>query len=130
MKISKQSRRVAKQLFRGTQLNGRIDENLARRTVRAVLETKPRGYLAILSHFQRLLKLDIERRTGRVESATPLPSPYQDQLKSNLTRIYGDQLTLTFSQNPALIGGVRVRVGNDVYDGSIQARLEKLQEAF
>ena len=37
---------------------------------------------------------------------------------------------MTFDQNPALIGGLRVKVGSDVYDGSIQARLKALAESF
>ena len=35
-----------------------------------------------------------------------------------------------FAQNPALIGGMRIKVGSDVYDGSVQARLAALQESF
>ena len=47
-------------------------EAKVRQVVQQVIAAKPRGYLAILSHFQRLLKLDLDRRTARVESALPL----------------------------------------------------------
>src|SRR6266478_4643999 len=70
MKISKQARREAKQLFRSCLVNGLLDENRARRMVQRVLEIKPRGFMAILSHFQRLLKLDIERRAATIERLT------------------------------------------------------------
>jgi F-type H+-transporting ATPase subunit delta len=39
-------------------------------------------------------------------------------------------LNISFVQNPALLGGLRIRVGSDVYDGSVRARLESLREAF
>jgi F-type H+-transporting ATPase subunit delta len=39
-------------------------------------------------------------------------------------------LNINFVQNPALIGGLRIKVGSDVYDGSVQARLNKLAESF
>ena len=130
MKISKQARREAKELFRSCLQNSLLDENRARRAVQLVLEAKPRGYVAILSHFQRLIKLDIERRTARIESALPLPADLQASVQASLSRAYGPGLNTAFVQNPSLIGGMRIRVGSDVYDGSIQARLAALQESF
>jgi F-type H+-transporting ATPase subunit delta len=130
MKLSKQSRRDAKQLFRSCQVKGLLDENRARAAIKSVLEQKPRGYIAILSHFQRLVKLDLERRSARVESAVPLTPELQAKVQSDLTRTYGHGLNISFGQNPALIGGLRIKVGSDVYDGSIQAKLAALQESF
>ena len=75
MKISKQARRDAKQLFRCCCVNGLLDEGKVRQVVQQVIAAKPRGYLAILSHFERLLKLDLDRRTARVESPAPLAEP-------------------------------------------------------
>jgi len=130
MKISKQSRREAKELFRVCLVNGLLDENRARQVVQRVIESKPRGYLGILSHFERLVKLDIDRRTAKIESATPLAADLQTRVQSGLERLYGAGLNISFAQNPALIGGLRIKVGSDVYDGSVQARLAALQESF
>jgi F-type H+-transporting ATPase subunit delta len=130
MKISKQARREAKALFRATLRDGLLDENRARLVVQHVAKAKPRGYLGILTHFERLVKLDLERRAAKVESAQPLSSEAQTAVKNRLTQVYGPGLNISFAQNPALIGGMRIRVGSDVYDGSIQARLNALQESF
>ncbi|HEV2208903.1 MAG TPA: F0F1 ATP synthase subunit delta [Verrucomicrobiae bacterium] len=130
MRISKQSRREAKQLFRGCLVNGLLDEARARQAVARVAQAKPRGYVAILEHFQRLVKLEIERRTARVESATPLADALQTEMRDALSRRYGGGLAISFSQNPALLGGIRVRVGSDVFDGSVQGRLTALEESF
>jgi F-type H+-transporting ATPase subunit delta len=130
MKISKQTRRDARQLFRACLADGALDENRARRAVADVIRQKPRGYVAILSHFQRLIRLEVARRAARIESATPLSPQVQTQVQGDLTRRYGPGLTFTFAQNPALIGGVRIQVGGDVYDGSVQGRLAALQESF
>jgi F-type H+-transporting ATPase subunit delta len=130
VKISKQSRREAKQLFRSCLTAGGLDEPRVKAAIQQVLQIKPRGYLAILSHFTRLVKLEIERRTARVETATPLPPDLQPQVQANLSRAYGAGLIVSFAQNPALIGGMRIKVGSDVYDGSVQARLAALQESF
>ena len=130
MKISKQSRRDAKALFNSCRTDGILDENRARQVMQMVLAQKPRGYLAIASHFARLVKLDVARRTARVEGAVPLSPALQETIKQNLARKYGAGLNISFVQNPSLIGGVRVWVGSDVYDGSVQARLNALAESF
>ncbi len=130
MKISKQARREAKQLLRSCLVNGSLDEARARQVVQQVLESKPRGYLPVLSHFHRLVKLDIQRRTAKVESVVPLAQDLQGKVQSDLVRNYGPGLNVSFAQNPALIGGLRVKVGCDVYDGSVQARLAALEASF
>jgi F-type H+-transporting ATPase subunit delta len=129
MKISKQARRDARELFRTCMVREALDENRARQAVTAVIKTKPRGYIAILSHFERLLRLEVGRRTATIASATTLPAQTQGQIQSDLTRQYGPGLTFTFTQNPALIGGVRIQVGGDVYNGTVQGRLAALQQS-
>jgi F-type H+-transporting ATPase subunit delta len=130
MKLSKQNRREAKQLYRRCLTRGLLDEGRARQVVDHLLAVKPRGYFGVLIHFQRLLKLDAARRLARVESATPLSSELQTAIKANLQQRYGPGLNFRFSPMPALLGGVRVQVGSDVYDGSIRARLSEVEQAF
>lgn len=130
MKISKQSRRDAKQLFQACLVNGQLDEARVRQAVSAVIEKRPRGYVPTLSQFQRLVKLDLERRQARVESAVSLPADTQASVQANLTQKYGSNLNFQFSVKPDLIGGLRVQVGSDVYDGSVKARLQNLQTSF
>jgi F-type H+-transporting ATPase subunit delta len=130
MKISKQSRRDAKELFRSSIVNGVLDENRVRLVVSKVAEAKPRGFIGILTHFHRLVKLEVERRTAKVESAVPLSPEVQADVANKLGKIYGQGLNISFAQNPALLGGLRIKVGSDVYDGSVQARLENLVESF
>ena len=130
MKITKQARRDAKQLYHFCCVNGALDEGRVRQAMQQVIATKPRGYFAILSHFQRLVKLDFARRTARVQSAMPLAEPQQASIQANLARRYGAGLVFAFTQNRSLIGGLRVQVGSDVYDGSVQARLADLETSF
>ncbi len=130
MKISKQSRRDAKQLFRACLVNGQMDEGRVRQTVSLVIAKKPRSYVATLSQFQRLVKLDLARRTARIESAVELSADVQSGVRANLVRKYGANLELGFAVRADLIGGLRVQVGSDVYDGSVQARLNNLEATF
>jgi F-type H+-transporting ATPase subunit delta len=130
VKISKQARRDAKELFHCCRVKGVLDEGKVRQVVTQVVAAKPRGYFAILAHFQRLVKLELARRTARVESPAPLAEPQQASIRANLTRRYGEGLIFAFTQNPGLIGGLRVQVGSDVFDGSVQARLAGLETGF
>lgn len=130
MKITKQARRDAKQLFRSCLVNGLLDENRARQVVTQVIAQKPRGYVAILNHFQRLVKLDLERRTALVESAVPVAPELQASVTRELGQLYGQGLNISFAQNPSLIGGLRIQVGSDVYDGSVKARLAALEASL
>jgi F-type H+-transporting ATPase subunit delta len=127
MKISKQARRDARELFRICMVRDALDENRARKAVAAVVQTKPRGYIAILSHLQRLFRLEVARRTATIESATALSPQVMAEIQGDLIRQYGAGLAFHFTQNPALIGGARIQVGGDVYDGTVQGRLEQLR---
>jgi len=130
MKISKLVQREARELFRSCRVNGLLDENRIRETMRLLLEKKPRGYVEILLRLYRLVKLDLEQHRARVESAIPLPDDLQADVANQIKKVYGTGLDIAFSRNPALIGGLRIQVGSDLYDGSVKTRLEKLEQSF
>jgi F-type H+-transporting ATPase subunit delta len=130
MKISLRINQQAKQLFRLCLRNGSLDEAVAQRLVGRLIQVKPRGCLAVLTAFERLVRLDSAQRVAVVETATPLPPEASKQVRDRLEQAYGPALNLSFSQNPALIGGMRVTVGSDVYDGSVQGRLAALEARF
>ena len=130
MKISKLALREARQLFRTCRVNGLLDENRVRQALARLSERQPRGYLQILERLHRLVKLDSEQRVARVESAAPLSSDLQNDIVAQITSKYGQGMNISFAQNPALIGGLRIQAGSDLYDGSVKMRLEKLEESF
>jgi F-type H+-transporting ATPase subunit delta len=130
MNRSKQAKRDAKQLFRLCLVNGLLDESRVREVARRVTESRHRYHLKLLSQFRRLVKLDNARHTATVENATALPPGMQTSIEAGLAHTYGPGLNTTFSHNPALIGGMRIKVGSDVYDSSVKARLAALQARF
>ena len=130
MKIPKQAKRKAKVLFKEMHVNGALDERRLLRAVQLLASEKPRGFLPILSHLQHLTKLDVERRTAQIESPAALDADTESKLRSTLERRYGPGLQISFQVNPALIGGLRIRVGSDVYDGTVAGRLKQLEESL
>ena len=130
MKGSKQSRRDAKQLFQSCQVNGALDETRVRQAVTLLIEKKPRGYFGTLQELQRLVKLDVNNRSARVESAVALSEAQQQEVRASLGRLKGADVEVEFAENADLIGGMRVKLGDDVYDGSVKTRLSRLAESF
>ena len=90
----------------------------------------PRQLSALLSHFRRLVKLDRARHTADVESADAAASGLAGQRPGRSGARVRPGLSASFAQNPALIGGMRIKVGSDVYDGSVQAGLAALERSF
>lgn len=127
MKISKEARRTSRQLFRACLADGKLDESRVRLVVAQVAISKPRGYIAILDAFQGLVRAEIDSHRALVESATPLTAELQANLATSLAAKYGRPLSLEFQTQPELLGGIRVKVGSDVWDGSVKARLENLR---
>ena len=130
MKGNKQSRRGAKQLFKSCQVDGQLAEERVRQAVALVVEKKPRGYFGILQELQRLVKLDVSSRSARVESAVVLTEAQQQNIRESLGRLKGGEVTVEFAENANLIGGMRVKIGDDVFDGSVKSRLATLSESF
>ena len=130
MKSNKRARHEAKELFRMCLVNGLLDETRVRRVVQGVVAADRHNGPAIMSQFVRLLKFDLARRTATIESATPLPADVQAAIEAGLTRRHGPGLATAFAHRPALIGGLRMQMGCDVYDGSVLGRLATLQRSF
>ena len=126
----KQAKREAKQLLRLCRVNDLLDESRARTVARQVAAAGYRGSLTVLTQFLRLLRLHVARHTAKVESVAPLPGDLQEAIQTSLTQRYGLGLTTIFARRPSLIGGVRIQVGSDVYDGSVLAGLAALEKRF
>ena len=122
MKISKQARREARQLFRACLAANRSMKTARARPWPVVIARKSRAVTWPSSPISiALVRLDVARRTAKIESATALSPQLQAQVQSDLTPANtAPAWTFTFTANPALIGGVRIQVGGDVYDGSVQ----------
>jgi F-type H+-transporting ATPase subunit delta len=130
MKVSKVAAATARRLFGLCQTAGRLDETKLRTVVARLIESKPRDYRAVLVALQRLTRLDADRRRVTVESAVALDDASRQRVVDGLAKAHGPNLTISYNVNPELIGGLRIRVGNDVLDGSVQGRITRLANAF
>lgn len=107
-----------------------MDQDRVRQVVGAVVHSRRRGFLSLLSRFQRLIKLDLARHTANIQSAVVLPADIRADIEAGLKKGYGPGVSTVFGLNPALIGGIRIRVASDLYDGSVRAELASLERRF
>ncbi len=130
MKISKEARRLSRQLFRLSLTDGALDRAKVSSIVQTVITEKPRHYVGALEDLQRLIRLEMAKRHAVIESAVALSPETSESIVNNLKQKYGQDLTTEFAVNPELIGGMRIKLGSDVWDGSVRSRLARLQEQF
>jgi F-type H+-transporting ATPase subunit delta len=128
MKINKETRQLSKELLRASFTDGQLDSGRVASLVKSLIEKKPRHYIQVLEAYKRLLRLEVEKRTATIETASELPPDAGRQIVANLKRRYGNDLAARFVVNPELLGGMRIRVGSDVWDSSVRNRLHRLQQ--
>jgi F-type H+-transporting ATPase subunit delta len=128
MKINKETRQLSKELLRASFTDGRLDNGRIASLVISLIKKKPRNYIKVLESYKRLLRLEVERRTATIETATEVAAESSAQIVANLKRKYGSDLATRFVVNKELLGGMRIRVGSDVWDSSVRNRLHRLQQ--
>jgi F-type H+-transporting ATPase subunit delta len=89
------------------------------------------GRLGQIGPISRAARADWDRRQNRrpvlVRSAVALDDAQREALRGQLGRMIAATPLLTFEVDPALIGGLVVQVGDDVYDASVRSRLQQLR---
>jgi len=128
MKINREIRQLSREMLRASFTDGQLDPGRISSLVDSLIARKPRHYLDVLKNYRRLLRLELEKRQAKIETANEMDSATSSELVSNLKKKYGSDLTTEVVVNPELLGGMRIRVGSDVWDGTVRNRLERLQQ--
>lgn len=126
MKINKEIQAQARRLLRLCKgENGLLQEDTVRQVAQTIGTEKPRSYLELLTAFTDLVRLEEKRRTATIASAVPLTESEQSAIRSKLdARRPG--LEYEWHVNPHLIGGITVKIGDDVTDASLRSRIEHI----
>jgi F-type H+-transporting ATPase subunit delta len=128
MKINREVRQLSREMLRASFTDGQLDRGKIASLVQSLVAKKPRFSIDILQNYKRLLRLEIEKRHAKIESAQELAPETVMKIVEKLKKKYGDDLTTELVVDPKLLGGLRVRVGSDVWDGSVRNRLQRLEQ--
>lgn len=93
----------------------------------ALGQNPPSDYKQLLKQYAKYLEIEIGRGTALIEYAGPLPAGQVAAIEQKFTQEYNRKVVSTTRENPNLIAGVRVTVGDDVYDASVATRLAQLE---
>jgi F-type H+-transporting ATPase subunit delta len=128
MKINKEIRQLSREMLRASFTDGQLDRGKIASLVESLTAKRPRHFIPILENYKRLLRLEIGKRHAKIESGSELSPQVSSSVTAKLKQRYGDDLTTEFVVDPTLLGGMRVRVGSDVWDGTVRSRLERLEK--
>jgi F-type H+-transporting ATPase subunit delta len=126
MRASKQSQQFARQLVRLSLADGQISAERVSGVLAHLEKHPPRQPLVVLRIYYRLVSIEIAKSRALVEHAGPITDGSLHAIEASFTRKYQRSITATAQPNPALVAGLRIRVGDDVYESSIAGQLAAL----
>src|SRR5262245_48960044 len=112
MNINREIRQLSREMLRASFTDGQLDPGRISSLVDSLIARKPRHYIDVLKNYRRLLRLELENRQAKIETANELDSATSSELVSNLKKKYGSDLTTEFVVNPEVLGGMRICVGS------------------
>ena len=126
MKISKEVQAQARRLMRlCIGADGLMNENIVRQVADKIAADKPRNYLALLTAFTELVRLERAAHTATITSAVPLTEAEQTAIQAKLNARQAG-LNYEWQVDSSLIAGLTVKVGDNVTDASVRTRIEQL----
>jgi F0F1-type ATP synthase delta subunit len=128
MKLTRQHRRNARLLWQAVSISGVPDTKRIREAVRTVRQQEGRNAEAVLRCFAERLEVYIRTNRIGVISAEPLSAQQQGQLSGLFCGSEAVNAGISFSVDPAVIGGLRLEKGYQVTDLTLARQLEILKD--
>ncbi len=130
MKISKEVQAQARRLMRlCIGADGLMNEATVRLVAARIAAEKPRNYLALLTAFTELVRLEQAAHTATITSAVPLTEAEQAAITARLNARQAG-LNYEWLVDSSLIAGLTVKVGDNVTDASVRTRIEQLTKTL
>jgi F-type H+-transporting ATPase subunit delta len=125
----KQIQQLAKQFFKLSVVDGTLSADRVAGVLEYVEKHRPANSLAVLRVYQRMIAAEIARGQAVVEHAGPIAPATLAAIEAAMTKKYSRKVAAVAKPNAKLLAGVRVRVGDDVYESSVAGQLAALSSA-
>lgn len=130
MRRDKKTTKLAKKLVElSKEANGVVTQSKVGEVLAGLKEVTVRRYLLVLKTYLYYLRREIALQTAVVSTPGALSPESLGAIAAKFTAQYGRPIAAQTRIDPSLIAGVRVRVGDDVYDASVAGRLKRFAES-
>ena len=126
MAVDKQTKLLAKQLFKLSVVNGVVSPEQVAGVLGWVEKTSPRRPVALLKAYHHRIALELAKSRAEAEHAGPVTDATLKSIEAAMTKKYGRAIAATAKPNSQLLAGLRIRVGSDVYESSVAGQLAAL----
>jgi F-type H+-transporting ATPase subunit delta len=126
MAADKQTKLLAKQLFKLSVVNGVVSPEQVAGVLGWVEKTSPRRPVALLKAYHHRIALELAKSRAEIEHAGPIADSTLKSIEAAMAKNYQRPVTASAKANPALLAGLRIRVGSDVYESSVAGQLAHL----
>ncbi|MDF3057305.1 MAG: hypothetical protein K0R17_1520 [Rariglobus sp.] len=123
-----QIQQLARQLFKLSFVDGRLSNEQVTGVLAYIEKAHALNAVAILKAYQRLVAAEVAKGSAIVEHAGPVSDATLSAIGAGLSKRYGRPVTTTAKANPALFAGLRVRIGDDLFESSVSGQLAALSE--
>jgi F-type H+-transporting ATPase subunit delta len=126
---AKQAQQLAKQFLKLSLLDGELSSERVGGVLEYIEKHKPAHTMAVLKAYRRLVAAEIARGEAVVEHAGAVNPAVLANIAAAMTKKYSRKVTSVARRNDTLLAGLRVRVGDDVYESSVAGQLANLATA-
>jgi F-type H+-transporting ATPase subunit delta len=126
---AKIAQQFARQLFGMSVVNGAISADRVNGVLQYVEKHKTANPVMVLKAYERLVAAELAKGIALVEHAGTVNDAMLASIAAAMTKKYGRTVTATAKSNPALLAGLRVHVGDDIYESSVAGQLAALSAA-
>lgn len=127
MKNSKQIRQLAKAIIHSSKHDNVVDESMVSKFVTQISKDSDKSALRLLNELEHQLTVEEQKNTIFVESAYNLDKEQLEKIRSSFEKNEDRKLTIKFSINKNLLAGLRIRLGDFVWEKSVVSNLQNLK---
>jgi F0F1-type ATP synthase delta subunit len=129
-KSKKEILKISKRLFQESFTDQKLDTTRIRTNINLIKKNYKTRTLEVLRVYFHLLKTYLAKKTLVIEAADTLPTNDIKQIQNYFEKRTGGSLGIKFQQNPLLIGGLKVTVGDTLWDFSVKEKISEMKEVL
>jgi F-type H+-transporting ATPase subunit delta len=126
MAVNKKALQLARQLFKLSVVDGQITSDRISGILAYLEKSNPPHAVEVLKTFKRLVSIELAKGEAIVEHAGSVSPALLQSIAASMTKKYSRPVTASAKPAPELLAGLRIRVGDDVYESSVAGQLATL----